>query len=99
MAVYAGGAVVALWLSATIVGAVNAVPLVSLQFCGFRGLQSLEELTEWLIVASSQVPKLLELVGLGYTSWFVYRYLLFKVSNDIPRTSILHTACLLSLKR
>ncbi len=26
-----------------------------------------------------QVPKLLELVGLGYTSWFVYRYLLFKV--------------------
>lgn len=26
-----------------------------------------------------QLPKLLELVGLGYTSWFVYRYLLFKV--------------------
>ncbi len=29
VAVYAGGAVVALWLSTTIVGAVNAVPLVS----------------------------------------------------------------------
>ena len=28
VAVYAGGAVVALWLSSTIVGAVNAVPLV-----------------------------------------------------------------------
>ena len=29
-----------------------------------------------------QVPKLLELVGLGYTSWFVYRYLLFKVCTQ-----------------
>lgn len=28
-----------------------------------------------------QLPKLLELVGLGYTSWFVYRYLLFKVRD------------------
>ena len=26
-----------------------------------------------------QLPKLLELVGLGYSSWFTYRYLLFKV--------------------
>jgi hypothetical protein len=49
--VYAGGAVVALWLSSTIVGAVNSVPVL---------------------------PKLLELIGLGYTGWFVYRYLLFK---------------------
>jgi len=55
VAVYAGGAVVALWLSSTIVGAVNSVPLV---------------------------PKFLELVGLGYTSWFVYRYLLFKSSRE-----------------
>lgn len=31
-----------------------------------------------------QLPKLLELVGLGYTAWFVYRYLLFKVSNSLP---------------
>lgn len=30
-----------------------------------------------------QLPKFLELVGLGYTSWFVYRYLLFKVSFSI----------------
>ena len=28
------------------------------------------------------VPKLLELVGLGYTAWFVYRYLLFKSSRE-----------------
>ena len=27
-----------------------------------------------------QLPKLLELVGLGYSAWFVYRYLLFKVT-------------------
>ena len=30
-------------------------------------------------VCITQVPKVLELVGLGYTAWFVYRYLLFKV--------------------
>ncbi|KAI8474210.1 MAG: CAAD domains of cyanobacterial aminoacyl-tRNA synthetase-domain-containing protein [Monoraphidium minutum] len=28
------------------------------------------------------VPKLFELVGLGYTAWFVYRYLLFQSSRD-----------------
>ncbi|KAH7431061.1 hypothetical protein KP509_08G028200 [Ceratopteris richardii] len=49
--IYGGGALAALWLSATIVGAVNSVPLL---------------------------PKILELVGLGYSGWFVYRYLLFK---------------------
>lgn len=32
----------------------------------------------------SQVPKLLELVGLGYTAWFTYRYLLFKVHPSHP---------------
>uniref|UniRef100_K3XZX8 Cyanobacterial aminoacyl-tRNA synthetase CAAD domain-containing protein n=1 Tax=Setaria italica TaxID=4555 RepID=K3XZX8_SETIT len=48
---YGGGAVVALWLTSVVVGAINAVPLL---------------------------PKILELVGLGYTGWFVYRYLLFK---------------------
>eukprot|EP00250_Pteridium_aquilinum_P000184 c10208_g1_i1 orf=229-753(+) len=52
--IYGGGALVALWLSSTIVGAVNSVPLL---------------------------PKVLELVGLGYTGWFVYRYLLFKESR------------------
>lgn len=54
VAIYAGGALVTLWLSSTIIGAVNSVPLL---------------------------PKLLELVGLGYTGWFVYRYLLFKSSR------------------
>ncbi|NBH36895.1 hypothetical protein D3Z58_26240 [Clostridiaceae bacterium] len=27
------------------------------------------------------LPKIMELVGLGYTGWFVYRYLLFKSSR------------------
>lgn len=35
--------------------------------------------------ACVQLPKLLELVGLGYTAWFVYRYLLFKVSRGAWR--------------
>jgi len=54
VAIYAGGALTALWLSSTLVGAINTLPLV---------------------------PKLLELVGLGYTGWFTYRYLLFKSSR------------------
>lgn len=28
------------------------------------------------------LPKLLELVGLGYSAWFTYRYLLFKSSRE-----------------
>lgn len=52
--IYAGGALVALWFSSTIVGAINSVPLL---------------------------PKVMELIGLGYTGWFVYRYLLFKSSR------------------
>mmetsp|Transcript_14024 Transcript_14024/g.42341 ORF Transcript_14024/g.42341 Transcript_14024/m.42341 type:complete len:164 (+) Transcript_14024:90-581(+) len=52
---YGVGAVVAVWFSSTIVGAVNSVPLL---------------------------PKLLELVGLGYSAWFTYRYLLFKSSRE-----------------
>ncbi|XP_020591580.1 protein CURVATURE THYLAKOID 1A, chloroplastic-like [Phalaenopsis equestris] len=52
--VYGGGAIVALWLSSILIGAINSVPLL---------------------------PKILELVGLGYTGWFVYRYLLFKSSR------------------
>ncbi|RLN08120.1 protein CURVATURE THYLAKOID 1A, chloroplastic-like [Panicum miliaceum] len=51
---YAGGAIVALWLTSVIVGAINSVPLL---------------------------PNIMELVGLGYTGWFVYRYLLFKESR------------------
>ncbi|KAI8469126.1 MAG: CAAD domains of cyanobacterial aminoacyl-tRNA synthetase-domain-containing protein [Monoraphidium minutum] len=52
---YAGGAVALLWLSSTIVSAIDHIPLV---------------------------PKLMELVGLGYTAWFVYRYLLFQSSRE-----------------
>ncbi|KAJ6791382.1 protein CURVATURE THYLAKOID 1A, chloroplastic-like [Iris pallida] len=52
---YGGGAIVAVWLSSTLVGAINSVPLL---------------------------PKIMELVGLGYTGWFVYRYLLFKSSRQ-----------------
>jgi len=33
-------------------------------------------------IAPPQLPKLMELVGLGYTAWFVYRYLLFKDSRE-----------------
>merc|ERR1711869_52013 len=51
-----GGAVELLWLSSTIVGAVNNIPLL---------------------------PKLMELIGLLYTAWFVYRYLLFKSSRQV----------------
>ncbi|GLT59023.1 hypothetical protein SLA2020_318720 [Shorea laevis] len=58
---YGGGAIVAVWLSSILVGAINSVPLL---------------------------PKLLELVGLGYTGWFVYRYLLFKSSRKELATDI-----------
>ncbi|KAL8541100.1 hypothetical protein ACS0TY_002396 [Phlomoides rotata] len=33
------------------------------------------------------LPKILELVGLGYTGWFVYRYLLFKVQFAVHSAS------------
>ncbi|CAH1445506.1 unnamed protein product [Lactuca virosa] len=49
--VYGGGAVVGVWLSSTVLNAINEVPVI---------------------------PKFLELVGFGYTGWFIYRYLLFK---------------------
>ncbi|KAG9458130.1 hypothetical protein H6P81_002638 [Aristolochia fimbriata] len=52
--IYGGGAIVAVWLSSIVVGAINSVPLL---------------------------PKIMELVGLGYSGWFVYRYLLFKQSR------------------
>lgn len=29
-----------------------------------------------------QLPKVFELVGLGYSAWFTYRYLLFKSSRE-----------------
>ncbi|GJN16163.1 hypothetical protein PR202_gb03121 [Eleusine coracana subsp. coracana] len=52
---YAGGAILALWLSSAVVRAVSSVPLL---------------------------PDLLELVGLGYSGWFVYRYLLFQENRQ-----------------
>ncbi|OIW04615.1 hypothetical protein TanjilG_30513 [Lupinus angustifolius] len=58
---YGGGAVVFVWLSSILVGAINSVPVL---------------------------PKVLELVGLGYTGWFVYRYLLFKSSRKELATDI-----------
>lgn len=33
----------------------------------------------WRFFCVFQLPKVMELIGLGYTGWFVYRYLLFKV--------------------
>ncbi|XWS32089.1 hypothetical protein CRYUN_Cryun23aG0130500 [Craigia yunnanensis] len=59
--IYGGGAIVAVWLSSILVGAINSVPLL---------------------------PKIMELVGLGYTGWFVYRYLLFKSSRKELATDI-----------
>ncbi|KAF5190558.1 Pentatricopeptide repeat [Thalictrum thalictroides] len=58
---YGGGAIVGIWLSSILVGAINSVPLL---------------------------PKIMELVGLGYTGWFVYRYLLFKSSRKELATDI-----------
>ncbi|GLT84707.1 hypothetical protein SLE2022_029240 [Rubroshorea leprosula] len=34
------------------------------------------------------LPKIMELVGLGYTGWFVYRYILFKSSRKELATDI-----------
>ena len=48
------GATAALWVSSSVVGAINYIPLL---------------------------PKVMELVGLGYSAWFVYRYVLFKESR------------------
>ncbi|RHN54947.1 putative cyanobacterial aminoacyl-tRNA synthetase, CAAD domain, protein CURVATURE THYLAKOID 1 [Medicago truncatula] len=55
LAVYGGGAIVALWLTSAIVGAVDSIPVI---------------------------PKLFEVVGLGYSLWFTYRYLLFKRNRE-----------------
>ncbi|KVI08671.1 hypothetical protein Ccrd_012962 [Cynara cardunculus var. scolymus] len=49
------GGIAALWLTASIVGAIDNIPLF---------------------------PKLMEVVGLGYTIWFSSRYLLFKRNRD-----------------
>ncbi|KAK4344948.1 hypothetical protein RND71_035124 [Anisodus tanguticus] len=66
---YGGGTIIAIWLSSIVVGAINSVPLVMSSSRGNNLLQKCE------------LPKVLELVGLGYTGWFVYGYLLFKEAN------------------
>lgn len=53
--IYSVAAFSAIWLSSTVINALNSVPLF---------------------------PKLFELVGLGYSAWFTYRYLLFKSSRE-----------------
>eukprot|EP00803_Ostreobium_quekettii_P003811 evm.model.scf_2003.5 EVM.evm.TU.scf_2003.5 scf_2003:25910-29797(-) len=53
--IYAAGALLALWVTSSVVSVFNSIPLL---------------------------PKVFELVGLVYTSWFVYRYLLFKSSRE-----------------
>ena len=77
---YGVGALVLLWFSSTIVSAINVVPLVSGH--GSEGARILPECLAHRWPSPLQVPKFLELVGLGYTSWFTYRYLLFKVRGS-----------------
>ncbi|KAJ8477313.1 hypothetical protein OPV22_021040 [Ensete ventricosum] len=52
---YGAGALVALWISSTIISIIDSIPVF---------------------------PKVLELVGLGYTVWFSSRYLIFKETRD-----------------
>merc|ERR1719183_2441359 len=53
--IYATGALAGVWVANSVVGAINALPLL---------------------------PKVFELVGLGYSAWFTYRYLLFKSNRE-----------------
>ncbi|KAJ6812975.1 protein CURVATURE THYLAKOID 1D, chloroplastic-like [Iris pallida] len=53
--IYGTGALVALWLSSAVVGALDSIPLI---------------------------PNVFELVGLAYTIWFSYRYLIFKKNRE-----------------
>ncbi|ONK74177.1 uncharacterized protein A4U43_C03F3600 [Asparagus officinalis] len=53
--IYGTGALVAVWFSSAVVGAIDSIPVV---------------------------PKALEVVGLAYTIWFSYRYLIFKKNRE-----------------
>ncbi|XP_017629130.1 peroxisomal and mitochondrial division factor 2-like [Gossypium arboreum] len=64
---YGGGAIVVVWLSSILVGAINSVPLVSE--------------SSILVGAINSVPLIMELVGLGYSRWFFYRDILFKIKG------------------
>ena len=81
--VYGGGALTLLWLSSTLVGAINNVPVVRSPQPRCYAARRREPREQAHTARHSatpcvQVPKLMELVGLAYTAWFVYRYLLFK---------------------
>ncbi len=73
-----------MWVSATVVGVVNSVPLARASTDAGRGGARGARRTAWGASLTArprarvQLPKIMELVGLGYSSWFVYRYLLFK---------------------
>lgn len=56
-------------------------PAVALYAGGAVTLVWLSSAVVGAISAVPLLPKLLELVGVGYTGWFVYRYLLFKSSR------------------
>jgi hypothetical protein len=88
---YGGGVIVGLWATSSLVGAINGIPLVrassSHHVCSHWYSLKMTTLTSISLPAyldpsaagsGAQVPKLMELIGLGYSSWFVYRYLLFK---------------------
>ncbi|KAI8564946.1 hypothetical protein RHMOL_Rhmol03G0222600 [Rhododendron molle] len=74
---YGGGAIVALWLSSIVVDAINSVPLISVVKFHYTVLKYFLS-----TVTYNQLPRITELVGLGYTGWFVYRYLLFKSNRN-----------------
>lgn len=79
---YGAGALVILWLSSAVIGAIDSIPLVCIKLQLFQyfhpKINFLNANRFWFIFAV-QFPKLLEVVGLGYTVWFSTRYLLFKV--------------------
>lgn len=82
---YGFGAVLAVYLTSAIVGSLESVPLVSsleppFCFC-FPSKHVRIYMLSSNILFCFQLPKLMEVVGLGYTLWFTTRYLLFKVWN------------------
>ncbi|KAK6794569.1 hypothetical protein RDI58_008022 [Solanum bulbocastanum] len=86
--VYGGSAILGLWLSSIIADALDSIPLVSgltaLVFSSVLSTHRVPNANVYTTLTSSVrlLPKFLELVGLGYFGWFVYRYLLFKSGRD-----------------
>lgn len=90
---YGGAAVVALWLTSAIVGAIDSIPLVciKLQMSIFHTGIQLRNANSYLFDSFLwQFPKVLEVIGLGYTVWFTSRYLLFKVFGYLACLSVVH---------